>query len=259
MPRTSSRDAALAAVVAVVAAFLPGPAGAADGEFRLSPYLWSAGFTGTLGAPTPAGSVPGWAGDRLDVTFQALRDNLKIAGAGMLSAEWRNGRLSVFGDWVYVSVESTTASSLSPLYTNVDGAITGNVGQANVGWRIWGTDATRLDGYGGVRYYDLRLAAGLTAGTLEARNVSGTDTWEDGLAGLRLEQALDERWQLTVAGDLGAGGSDRAGQAIVTFGYRTSWGVIGGGWRLLRVDRTTGTYRLDATLSGPLFGATFNF
>lgn len=247
----------LAAFVTAAAALLPGHA--AGGEFRLSPYLWAAGFTGTLGVPSSGGSVPGWDGDRLDVTFDALRENLKIAGAGMLHAEWRDGRLSVSGDWVYVSLDATTPSALSPLYTNAEGAITGNVGQADLGWRIWGTDATRLDAYGGVRYYDLHVTAGLTAGTLKAVRVSGADTWVDGLAGLRLDQAITERWRLVVAGDLGAGGSDQARQAVATVAYRTPWGAIGGGWRLLRVDRATADFRLDATLSGPLFGATFKF
>jgi hypothetical protein len=110
-----------------------------------------------------------------------------------------------------------------------------------------------------VRYYDLEIAATLTAGLLKAVNRSVKDTWVDGLVGLRLEQAITERWRLTLMGDVGASGSDHAQQAIVTFGYQTSWGAIGGGWRLLRIDHTTDDFRLDATISGPLLGATFKF
>jgi hypothetical protein len=249
----------LALVAAAVVAYLPAPALAEEGEFRLSPYIWVAGFTGTLGVPTSDGTVPGWSGDRLDVTFGNLSDNLSLTGAAMLSGEWRKGRLSVFGDWVYVGLDSSTASSLSPLYTNVEGEIRGNIGQANIGWRLYGSDSTRLDAYGGVRYYDLEIAAGLTAGLLEAVKRSGKDSWVDGLVGLRLEQAITERWRLTLMGDVGAGGSAHAQQAIVTCGYQMSWGAIGGGWRLLRLDHTTDEFRLDATLSGPLLGATFRF
>ena len=249
----------LALVAAAVVAYLPAPALAEEGEFRLSPYIWVAGFTGTLGVPTSGGTVPGWSGDRLDVTFGNLSDNLKLTGAAMLSAEWRKGQWSVFGNWVYVGLESSTASSLSPLYTNVEGKLRGNIGQGNVGYRLYGSDVTRLDAYGGVRYYDLEIGATLTAGLLEAVNQSGKDTWVDGLAGLRLEQAITERWRLTLMGDVGAGGSAHAQQAIVTFGYQTSWGAIGGGWRVLRVDHTTDDFRLDATISGSLLGATFKF
>jgi hypothetical protein len=88
----------LTLVAAVVVAYLPAPALAEEGEFRLSPYVWVAGFTGTLGLPTSGGAVPGWPGDRLDVTFSSLLDNLSLTGAAMLNAEWRKGRWSVFGD-----------------------------------------------------------------------------------------------------------------------------------------------------------------
>ncbi len=254
MPSATPLRVTLAlAAAAAVASALP----AAGGEFRLSPYLWSAGFTGTLGVPTSGGSVPGWGGDRLDATNKALLDNLKINGAGMLAAEWRAGRLTIAADWVYVSVESTTASSLRPLYTDTEGAIVGNVGQAAAGWQLYGTGATRIEAYGGARYYDLQVKAELTAGALAAATASGADAWFDGIAGARLEQAISQRWRLTLAGDAGFGGSDRARHALAVFSYRTSWGAIGGGWRLLRVERTSGDFQLDATLSGPLVGATF--
>jgi len=259
MKRKTLRAPLFALLAAAVVAFLPVPAWAEEGGFYLSPYLWAAGFTGTLGVPTSGGSVPGWSGDRLDATFGHLRDNIKLTGAAMLSAGWREGHWSVFGDWVYVGLESSTASSLSPLYTNVEGEIRGNIGQANLGYRLYGSDTTRFDAYGGVRYYDLEIGATLTAGQLEAVGRSGSDSWVDGLVGLRLEQTITKRWQLLLMGDLGASGSDHAQQASLTFGYQTSWGAIGGGWRLLRIDHTSENFRLDATISGPMVGVTFRF
>ena len=230
-----------------------------ESEIRLSPYVWMAGFTGTIGTSSSGGSVPGWSGDRLDATFDSLLENLSITGAAMLNGEWRKGRLSVFGDWAYVRVESEAASPLRPLYNDVEGEIRGNIVQGNVGWQVYGNDVTRLDVYGGVRYYDVEVDVTLTEGLFDAAATSGEDTWVDGLVGLRLEHTMDGHWRVLLAGDVGTGGSDYALQAIAAVGYRLSWGSITGGWRLLRSDHMTNDFRLDATLSGPFVGATFKF
>jgi len=232
---------------------------AQESEIRLSPYVWIAGYTGTIGTSSSGGSVPGWSGERLDATFDSLLDNLSITGGAMLNGEWRKGRLSVFADWAYVRVESEAASSLRPLYSDVEGEIRGNIVQGNVGWEVYGNDVSRLDLYGGVRYYDLEVDATLSEGLLDTAATSGEDTWVDGLVGLRLEHTINGRWRVLLAGDVGTGGSDYALQAIAAVGYRLSWGSITGGWRVLRSDHTTNDFRLDATLSGPFVGATFKF
>jgi len=259
MKRKTLRVPLFALLAAAVVALLPVPAWAEEGGVYLSPYLWAAGFTGTIGTPNSGGSQPDWPADRAAATFGHLQDNIKLTGAAMLSAGWRDGRWSVFGDWVYVGLESSTASSLSPLYTDLEGEIRGNIGQANLGYRLYGSDTTRFDAYGGARYYDLEISATLTAGKLAEVNWSGKDTWVDGLLGMRLEQAITKRWRLMLMGDVAVSGSDHAQQGVVAFEYRTSWGGIGGGWRLLRVDHTSEGFQLDATISGPLFGVTFKF
>ena len=42
-------------------------------------------------------------------------------------------------------------------------------------------------------------------------------------------------------------------------GYRFGWGSVVGGWRYLHVDYEKGNYRLDAALTGPFIGASFQW
>jgi hypothetical protein len=234
---------------------------AEDGEFRLRPYLWVAGFTGTLGAPTSSSGVtlPAGISERLDATFGDLGDNLRVTGGAMLFAEWRRGPWAVLADWTYARVESSAASPFPQLYHQIDGQIAGNILQASVAHRLWADDRTRVDGYAGVRYYDITVDFTLQPGVAPQAALHGNDDWLDGLVGLRVEHGFSEHWGLTLVGDVGSGGSDISWQAEAAIAYRLSWGSIQGGWRVLHADRTTSDFRLDATLSGPFLGVALVF
>jgi hypothetical protein len=239
---------------------LPGTsAHAEDSEVRIAPYLWAAGFTGTLGAPVSGSSVPGVISDRVDATFDDLLENLRVTGGAMLFAEWRKGPWSVFGDWTYARVESTAPAPFAGLYQDVNGTIAGNIAQANVAYRMWGDGATRVDGYAGVRYYNIAIDVELTGAAAHAAELNGEDDWVDGLIGVRVEHALGQRWGAMLLADVGGGGSSIAWQGVAALAYRFPWGALHGGWRALHADRTTDEFRLDATLSGPFFGVALVF
>ncbi|HBX42362.1 MAG TPA: hypothetical protein DEH27_00440 [Deltaproteobacteria bacterium] len=250
------RKITLALLVATAVMSLSFAAAAADSETRIEPYLWSAGFSGTLGAP---GTGPGLPGDIVDSTFGDLVGNLDIAGGGMLYAEWRGNRWSVFGDWTYARLTSQAASPIPILFAGVEGELKGHIVQGAVGYRIYGGETSRVDLFGGLRYYNLDLVLDLQAGLLGARSLSADDGWVDGVVGARWESVLGGNWVLGLQGDVGTGGSDFTWQGNGSIAYRFSWCSIAAGWRHLEVKYEKSGMTLDAALSGPYLGVLFRF
>jgi hypothetical protein len=249
-------------VLLLAACVMPGAAlaqstPAEKSEFRITPYLWVSGFQGTLGVPNGGGS--GLPGTRVDAAFGKVLDNLEITGAGMLAVDWRRDKWSLFGDWTYVGLKSTVASPYGAVYAGVEGELKGNIGQAAVGYALLRDGDTRVDVYGGARYYDIDLQLNLQPGALTARSLSARKSWADGLIGVRFEGRLGGNWYETLQADVGAGGSDMSLQGIAAIAYRFSWGAITGGWRYLKADYEKDNFKYDAALSGPFIGATFRF
>jgi hypothetical protein len=222
----------------------------APAEFRLAPYLWIAGFKGTIGGTD--------AGGRVDADFSGLLDSIEIGGL-MVYADWRKGRWTVFGDWTHVEVTSSAPSPRGVLFSGADGEITGNIAQGAVGYRVAGDAASGVEVFGGLRYYDLEARLALRPGTAAARTVTGSESWVDALAGARWQGRVGRHWVFSAYGDVGAGGSDLSWQAAATVAYEFSWGSIVGGWRHLVLDYEKDGFRIDAALSGPFLGAVFRF
>lgn len=241
---------ALAAVAAVAGA----PAAQAAPEWHITPYLWGAGFDGTIGA---AGGDSG-LGDRVQVDFGSLSDNLRMGGF-MLNGSWRDGRLTAFGDWTYAKVKSDAPTNVPNLVSSVSGEVKGNILQANVGYDLMGSPASHFDVYGGVRFYDLDVTMGINSNILNDHSLTGSANWADGVVGARWATQFGGAWQAYAQGDVGGGGSKLSYQAIAAIGYKFSWGSVFGGWRYLHIDYEDGPYRLDAALTGPMLGASFQF
>lgn len=241
--------AALAATLLTLA-----PAAEAAPEWNVTPYLWAAGFDGTVGT---AGGNAG-LGDRVSLEFNKFEDNLTLGGF-MLNGSWRDGRWTAFGDWTWAKVESDAPTRVPNLYGSVNGEVKGNIVQGNVGYDFGAGGPSHLDVFAGVRYYDLDITMGLTGGALPAIDLKGDAQWVDGVVGVRWATQFAQNWQGYVQADVGAGGSNLSWQAIGAVGYRFNWGSIIGGWRYLKVDYDDGPYVLDAALTGPFLGASFRF
>lgn len=240
-------------ILATVLALLAGAASAQSAktsEFVLTPYLWNAGFEGTIGATD--------GGGRIDADFSGLLDNMEVSGM-MLHADWRRDRWSLFGDWSYVKVSSEAPSPRGLLYAGANGEIKGNILQAAGGYRVLGDAASGVDVFGGLRYYDIEARLDLLPGVLAARSASGSENWADAIVGARWRGKLSDRWSASLYGDVGAGGSNGTWQALASIGYHFQWGAIIGGWRHLSVDYDRNGLKLDAALSGPFLGASFRF
>ena len=242
-------------LAALAATFLTlAPAAEAAPEWNVTPYLWAAGFDGTIGT---TGGNSG-LGDRVSLDFGKLSDNLQLGGF-MLNGSWRDGRWTAFGDWTWAKVESDAPTRVPNLYGSVNGEVKGNIVQGNVGYDFGAGGPSHLDVFAGVRYYDLDITMGLTGGALPAIDLKGDAQWVDGVVGVRWATQFAQNWQGYVQADVGAGGSNLSWQAIGAVGYRFNWGSIIGGWRYLKVDYDDGPYVLDAALTGPFLGASFRF
>jgi hypothetical protein len=227
--------------------------------FTLALYGWLAGIDGTVGAPGAdlddgSGSAP----TRVDVS---LDPDYELKGF-MFYGEWRGERWMAFVDSVWANIKQGATIRLAGIGQGIDtdAEVDGNVVTAAVGYRVHESENSALVVYGGARYYDLEVKLNADAALLPVSAKSKSDdSWVDGIVGAKWNYRIGDRWQSTVEGNYGFGESDSSWQIVATLGYDFSWGRLLGGWRHLDIDHSTKTYRLDASMTGPLIGAVFAF
>jgi hypothetical protein len=244
----------LQVVVAIALASAATLAAAQDREWRFTPYGWVAGFDGTVGTFGAGSGLPG----RIDVDTDSLSDNMDLAGI-MFHLGWRRGRWAAFGDWTYADVKTDTPTPFTTLYAGVDVKVKGNILEAYGAYDLLGHRDTHLDIFGGIRYYNLKAQLGLRENVLPGVLLTEKSDWIDGVVGVRFDTVFGGNWEAFGSADVGFGGSDSSWQLYGGIGYRFGWGSIVGGWRHLHVDYEKSNFRLDAALSGPFIGASFQF
>jgi hypothetical protein len=238
-------------IAASMVALASGSAIAQAPEWRITPYAWIAGIDGTVGA---SGSAAG-GGGRIDVDGSTEWD----LGGFMLHAAWRSGRVVAFGDWTYANVKTDAPTPFATLYSGVDVKVKGNVVEGYVGYELTGSKTSHVDVFAGARYYDLKTSLGLREGVLPGTLASSDRDWVDGVVGVRFDMMFAPNWEAFASADVGAGGSELSWQLYGGIGYRFGWGSVLGGWRHLHIDYDKGDFRLDAALTGPFIGASFQF
>lgn len=226
----------------------------AQGNLRITPYLWAAGFDGTVGTASNGSGLSG----RVDVDTENLGDSLRLGGA-MLHASWRSGRFVAFGDWTYANAKVDSPTRFATLYSGVDVKVKGHVVEGYVGYELTGGRESHVDVFGGARYYTLEVGLGLREGALPGVLLETDRDWVDGVVGVRFDTRFAQNWEAFASADVGAGGSDLSWQVFGGVGYRFPWGSVLGGWRHLHVDTDKPNFRLDGALSGPFLGASFQF
>jgi hypothetical protein len=235
-------------------------AGAWEPGVTLAPYGWLAGFDGTAGVSSDQLDPGGGLGlpDRIDVKLDGELEEIGF----MFFADWRGERWEAMFDSVWVNVSQDASISLGQILpgTTIDATIDGNIYLAAVGLRMHDWSKATISTFAGLRYYDLEATISASDGLLpQSVSTSGSRTWTDGVLGMRLAVALFEQWRLSALVDLGAGGSDFSGEALVTLGYRLPWFSVVGGYRHMTLDYDKENLLIDATLSGPLLGVSISF
>mgnify|MGYP001810198425 CR=1 FL=1 len=208
-----------------------GGADAAEPEFALTPYLWMAGVTGTLGTAVPV--IPA---QRVEADFGDVLSNLNAVPV-MLAAEFRQGRFGILTDLVAISVE-TGITPPGPAFSGGEARLRQVIGSALLAWRVVEDGPAALD-----------LGLGLRA-----------FGWVAPVAGLRYRHAFGANWAATFYGDIGGAGGDLTWQALATLDYRMNDSItLRAGYRWLSFERDDGPLRQEMGLGGPLLGATIRF
>jgi hypothetical protein len=235
----------------------PIPAGstATDGgwHFAVSPYLWFPGVHGTAAGP----------GGRSLAFRASAADLLSHFRFGLMGAvEARHKRIVVPLDLMWIRLEDDRALPAPAL-----AAISANMKASEfiltpkIGYRVIDKPAFQADVLSGIRYWHLGETLNFNPSLL-GRNFSGSQNFVDPLVGGRIQLALSPKVVVNVLGDVGGwgAGSQLEYQVAGMLGYRIKPAVtLQAGYRYLNVDyRTTQGVVFNATMSGVIFGATFN-
>jgi opacity protein-like surface antigen len=245
-------------LVAILGASLAEPLGAQDnrvppaGEeerpswrFTFTPNLWASAMSGRVGSGAAVGEV--------DLSFGDILGDFDIGVMGQFEA--RRGPWIIRSDLFYVSLSDDRA--IFP-----DGSGTLQIGmdefmlQPELGYTILSRPWGGIDALIGVRYWDLKVDL-----AVQPQEVSGTQSWVDGTAGVALRYHPAERWRLFGKVDAGAGGSDFTWQGLGGAGYELGrCCTLIAAYRYLDVDyEKEGGLVYDVHMHGPAVGVTLRF
>jgi hypothetical protein len=218
-------------------------------EFNLAPlYIWGASISGDVTVKAQTQSV--------DLDFGEVWDNLEGIFTVHFEGLHKNNWGFLFNlDYLNLG-ETETAPLGGPLEVDLKEAIVEIDGfyRAHYG-------SHTFDYLLGLRYTDVDVEAKFLTPSLQA---AGEDSWVDLIIGLRYLYQMSEKWDLTLRGDLGAGGSSFTYQALGIVNYQ-AWkhASIFGGYRMLSTDYSKGSgidqFKYDVAMHGPILGVNFSW
>jgi len=215
---------------------------------EVTPYLWGSGLDGELGVRDRTADV--------EASFSNILSHLHFAAMGLADA--RHGRILAITDVVYTDLRGHHATP-GPLFASVNPQQKLFILTPEAGYRLLETDATSLDVVGGVRVWHASSELQFQPGVLSGIDLQDSQSWVDGIGGLRARQTLGRHWWVSAYGDFGAGGSSRTYQLIGNVGVaiRHRYALLLG-YRYLSVDYSE-RVMLDTAMKGPLLGLTVKF
>jgi hypothetical protein len=222
----------------------PGGSGSAEWEFSVTPYLWLAGIDGTIGLSAREVGF--------EVTTEELLKSLDFGLMGNFLA--RKNRLSFGGDLVYTNLGKDVTLGSSGRAATVDMELT--ILEGNVGYRA----VESLDVLFGIR----GVLSDVSLESDSAALAEGDTSFADPFVGVRFQRDLSEKVWVSLRGDAGGFGvgSDFSWFLAAVAGVRVSRSIsLDFGYRVYDMDYESANElrRLDATLGGFAFGATFQF
>jgi hypothetical protein len=267
----------LTIVIVVLIAALNAPTLAAEEkpvesgwEISVAPYMWAISMDGNV-------TVRGLEAD-VDASFNDILDELNFAV--MLAYEARKGHWGLWGNTIYSNLGNSDVKGPAGL-GEIDPTVTAFWQELGGFYRLgtWEladssdkkTPSVTVDTFLGARYTYLDTEIdfeGVFSGFVN--NIDEDKSWFEPLLGIRTIWDLNERWVLTMAGDIGgvAFGSDFAWSASGLFGYQFSLfgqdnARVFAGYRALSQDYTDGSgndkFEWDVTLHGPILGLGIQF
>jgi hypothetical protein len=244
------------AIAALVATLLPSgalaqsaPTGPEAEEkpwsVMIAPYLWVAGFDGSITAPF-GGSVSS------SQSFSQIASNLDAGFAGVIDIRYR--RLHVFSDNSWVELSSSTYPS-GPVIAQTDLTFETAFGTAAVAYALPLDWPMQVDLYLGGRWW--HNSVDVTALTGGGGVVTGgaEQVWGDAVGGVRLFYPITPRWDVALMGDVGGGGSDLTWMITGTLSWMFTDHVGAAfAYRVLGVDYETSGWTYDVKQQGFITG-----
>jgi len=210
-------------------------------SFTVTPYLWAAGLDGN----TTADGV----GSEIDTGYSFFSlDNLDLTLAA--AAEARKGRWTVLFDGLYVEF----SDAFDRPAVDADAEISGGFLETSAAYPA--LNVPGLEAVFGMRYVALKSTVQLIPGP----SGSTRENWLDPLVGVRFQHAFNDRWSVSLRGDVGGFGvaSELTTNVSAIFGLRlTDAMTLRFGYRALQMDFEDGGFVLDAIVQGYAVGLTF--
>jgi hypothetical protein len=232
---------------------------AADGNdqwaFKLTPYAWLAGQNGKVA------SFPGYPAVKVDVDFY---DDVfgNINGALMLVGEARKGRFGVAADVVYTDIEFEEKAYRLLFYKFKSRTESWIVSAAGF-YRLVEKDRAFLDGFAGIRYWNVLTELSVSGGLLGTRKRSNREDWVDPLVGLKgLLPIGESKFFVNGFGLIGGFGvgSDFMWDVNVNLGYQWTPAIATTiGYRYLDVDYDDDGFIYDVAQDGLVLGLSWRF
>ncbi|MDH3690892.1 MAG: porin family protein [Gammaproteobacteria bacterium] len=215
-------------------------ASAGETEYRVIPYIWTAGIDAKMGPPIRPAEV--------DVSFSDYAGFVDAGGAFVFEA--LGDKWSFTGNFLAVKL----SEDIDRPRTVLDFENKQVVAEVFAGYRPEGWKEARI--VGGVRYIDMDTKILFSDGF---RVDIGAD-WYDPFVGLEWRPRRG-KWEYIVEGDIGGGNdADFAWQALLGVNYHFSDRyAVGGGYRYLGIDFEDRTFVFDGSLEGIQIGFMFKF
>lgn len=230
------------------------PARAPERPFSAFLFAWGPSLDADLRVADPRNGAP------IDFSARAKAGNLieNLDSAFMGYIDHTAGDWSVFGDWSYTKLSPSANLNPASGFSRADTSLKSQFGDIAVSYRLAGEGSTRIEGFGGARYYDLKNVVVLrgATGDLSTRK---RDDFVDAVIGARARWQPAPGWSAVAQADFGAGGTERSWQAWAYVGYQFDWGSVGLGWRYLRFVREHSGNSSDLAFNGPLAGLVARF
>ena len=220
-----------------------------DWVFSASIYMWGAGIDGETAT-----------GDDFDVKFKDILDNLDFTFMGDFGVN--KGKWGVRTDVIYMDIKDDDSQSLTRRLTLKEVQIKAWIVTTVVTYNAIHSDRWHLDLQAGARYLYLEPEMEIE-GPVETRKGSDDGDNLDGIVGFSGKVNLKYNFYLPFHFDVGGGDTKGTWQAYGGIGYKFNSFDLIAGYRYLTWkfdnDDSGGKLFNELTVSGPLFGVTFQF
>lgn len=223
-------------------------------QFTVTPYLWTAGQSGStrIGTVVPEQNV--------DATFSDILSNLEFGA--MAEFEARKDRWGILADAFYIQLSHTSDPLLGGDLGQARLQATNTLAEVAGAYRAWENDRAFLDVLLGVRYFHLSANIQLYPSKLlpAGRYESNSVDWTDGFVGIRSKWNFAEKWSVLGYADVGTGGSEYSYQFIGGLGWNISKTFeVDLGYRLLQEDYSKTDFLYDMRTAGPYLGLSISW